>query len=170
MTTDTDLPRRIETLETTDAVREVRHRFNELLDSALESSSEGDLVALAGLLTPDFSWKSALHGQITTADGFAELVRRCAPSCDMSFRIVASDLHHPHDTADRVSTTWSALTMLTVNGQQLWVASAHTDTYVRVDGSWLLAAVDTDYKFVCRYEEGWGDKRFVEKELLDLVV
>ena len=170
MTTETDLTRRIETLETTDAVREVRHRFNELLDSALESSSEEDLVALAGLLTRDFSWKSALHGEVTTAEAFAQLVRQRAASCDMSFRIVASDLHHPHETADRVTTTWSALTMLTVNGQQLWVASAHNDTYVRIDGSWLLAAVDTDYKFVCRYEEGWSDKRFVEKELLDLVL
>ena len=170
METETGLPERIEVLEAMDAVRELRHRFNELLDSTLESySAEGD-SQLRGLITPDFRWTSKLHGSIEGADAFAELVREKAAACTMSFRIVASDLHHPSDDSDTATATWSSLGMLTVNGQQLWVASAHTDTYRRADGAWLIAGVDTDYKFVCRYEDGWSDDRFVEEALLSLVL
>jgi len=170
MQTETSLPERIETLEAMDAVRELRHRFNELLDSSLESYTDKSGSALRALLTPGFRWTSKLHGSVEGADDFVALVKDKAATCQMSFRIVASDLHHPREDPNAASATWSALGMLTVNGQQLWVASAHTDTYEKIDGEWRMALVDTDYKFVCRYEDGWTDDRFVAEELLSLVI
>jgi len=165
-----ELTQRIDVLESTDAIREVRHRFNELLDAALESGSDHTLDQLVALLAPDFRWTSKVHGSVHGAGAFAALVKDRSTTCQMSFRILASDLHHPSDDADRSTVTWSSLGMLTIDDQQLWAAAANTDTYARIDGTWRIESIDNDYKFVCRYEEGWTDERFVEHTLLSRVM
>ena len=161
---------RIEILEAADAVRELRHRFNLALDAALEDYGADAVARLRATTTPGFRWSSALHGALEGIDAFVGVVERCSARCDLSFRIVASDLHHSHDDLDIARVTWSTLGMLTIDGQQLWVASAQNDTYVRSGGGWLIDAVDVDYKFVCRYEDGWTDQRFVEEALVSGVV
>jgi hypothetical protein len=59
---------------------------------------------------------------------------------------------------DRASGRWyyEAPTTDTASGRAQWMAGTYVEEYLRQDGRWKFASIETRWKYISPYDEGWA--------------
>jgi hypothetical protein len=175
---DIDSAQRLVALEDLEAIRYLRHRWNEKSALMLGSDDKSEVDAardwFAAHISPDFGFSTNLRKEHHDAVGFLAFLDEMSEAYTFSFHMVGGDVFDSllatnQGTPHVASATWYSLGMLTLRNEQLWVATVWRERYVKQDGAWLIQNMAGDYKFASPYESGWANEPFVREEILRLV-
>jgi len=153
-----ELEARIRVLEDIEAIRKLKATYCDLCDAGLGDAR--NVEALVAHFTEDakvdfgMGDASVFQGRDGIRIFFGQLVPGSVSFC----------MHMVHNPAidvdgDRATGSWyfEAPTTNAVTGKAQWMAGRYLEEYVREDGAWKFASIETRWYFVAPYDEGWGD-------------
>lgn len=175
---ENDDMQRVQALEDLEAIRYLRHRWNEKIDLRL-GSADPDVAEearewLSRHVTSDVELSSNIRDSLAGAGNVLRHTDEIAAACTFSFHMVGGDIVEPlppsgTDGTRRAQATWYSFGMLSLLEQQLWVATVWRERYVNSLTGWRIEAMAAEYKFASPYESGWAKDRFVDSSILPLV-
>ena len=156
------LAQRLRTLEDAEAIRRLKARYAELVDSryAKGAPKPDDQIApiataIAALFTTDAVWDAGALGVCTGRDAIRE--RMATPTLHFSRHYFVNP-----DIAvdgDRARGRWELLAPCTSRDDQpMWMAGVEDDLSERVDGIWLHARMQLAVHFFAPHERGWAKR------------
>lgn len=156
------LTRRVQALEDAEAIRRLKARYAELVDSryakgAPKSATEIAPIAaaIAALFTEDAVWDGGALGVCSGRAAIRD--RMAAPTLHLSRHyFVNPDIRLD---GDRAHGRWELLAPCTSReNQPMWMAGVEDDDYERVDGVWLHARMKLGVHFFASHERGWAKR------------
>jgi hypothetical protein len=156
------LTARVQTLEDAEAIRRLKARYAELVDSryAKGAPKPADEIApiaaeIASLFTDRSVWDGGALGVCSGRDAIRE--RMAAPTLHFSRHyFVNPDIRIDGDCARG---RWELLAPCTSReNQPMWMAGAEEDEYERVGGVWLHARMQLSVHFFAPHERGWAKR------------
>ena len=157
-----DLARRVQALEDAEAIRRLKARYAELVDSRYAKGApkpaaeiEPIAAAIAALFTEDAVWDGGALGVCRGRDAIRE--RMAAPTLHFSRHyFVNPDIRLD---GDRAHGRWELLAPCTSReNQPMWMAGVEDDDYERVGGVWLHARMKLGVHFFAPHERGWAKR------------
>ena len=156
------LAKRVQALEDAEAIRRLKARYAELVDSryakgAPKSVAEIEPIAtaIAALFTEDAVWDGGALGVCSGRDAIR--ARMAAPTLHFSRHyFVNPDIRLD---GDRAHGRWELLAPCTSReNQPMWMAGVEDDDYERVGGVWLHARMQLGVHFFASHERGWAKR------------
>lgn len=156
------LAKRVQALEDAEAIRRLKARYAELVDSryakgAPKSVAEIEPIAtaIAALFTEDAVWDGGALGVCSGRDAIR--ARMAAPTLHFSRHyFVNPDIRLD---GDRAHGRWELLAPCTSReNQPMWMAGVEDDDYERVGGVWLHARMQLGVHFFAPHERGWAKR------------
>ena len=152
---------RLEALEAAEAIRRLKARYAELVDSRYEGGGPRPPEALARiageiaeLFTDDAVWDGG--GGLGVQRGREAIRARMAESTLLFSRhyFVNPAIEV---TGDRARARWELLAPCTLrDGRPAWMAGAEDDEYQRIAGAWLHSSMKLTVHFLAPHERGWA--------------
>ena len=156
------LVKRVQALEDAEAIRGLKARYAELVDSryAKGAAKPADEIApiaaaIAALFTEGAVWDGGALGLCSGRDAIRE--RMAVPTLRFSRHyFVNSDIRVDGDHARG---RWELLAPCTSRENlPMWMAGAEDDEYERVGGVWLHARMQLTVHFFAPHERGWAKR------------
>ena len=154
------LASRVLALEDAEAIRRLKARYAELVDSryakgAPKSADEIAPIAtaIAALFSEDAVWDGGALGVCNGRDAIRE--RMAAPTLHFSRHyFVNPDIGID---GDRARGRWELLAPCTSReNEPMWMAGVEEDEYARVGGVWLHSRMQLHVHFFAPHERGWA--------------
>ena len=152
-----ELEARIRTLEDIEAIRRLKATYCFLCDAGLED--ERNRNALISHFSADARVDFGL-GPASVFEGHAGLevfFGRVVPGA------VSFCMHMVHNAiieveGDRARGKWyyEAPTTDASSNRAQWMAGTYLEEYVREDGEWKFASIETRWNYISPYDEGWA--------------
>ncbi len=152
-----DLERRITVLEDIEAIRKLKATYCYLCDAGLQDPKNRDAIMshFAEDAAVDFGLgpESQFQGKEGLEFFFGGLVPSAVSFC----------MHMVHNpiievNGNEASGTWyyEAPTTDTSTGKAQWMAGTYNEKYVKQNGRWKFKAIQTVWKYISPYDEGWA--------------
>lgn len=162
------LEARVRTLEDVEAIRRLKARYGELVDSRFgeEGLLEPSRVAsiadqIAELFTVDAVWDGAALGVSRGRDAIRE--RFLTSTLTFSWHFFVKP--QIEVDGDRARGRWDILSPCTLPGDRpYWMAGVEDDRYERVDGLWRHSSMKLRVVFMSPYERGWAKRAKAVRE------
>lgn len=156
------LEQRLQTLEDVEAIRRLKARYGELVDSRFDDDGfrPAEQVApiasqIAELFTRDAVWDGAALG---VSRGRDEIRTRFLEST-LTFSWHFFVKPHIEVEGDQAQGRWDILAPCTApGGRAHWMAGVEDDEYEREDGVWKHKAMRLRVVFMSPYDRGWAKK------------
>ena len=156
------LAARVQALEDAEAIRRLKARYAELVDSryakgAAKPAGEIAPIAaeIAALFTEGAVWDGGALGLCSGRDAIRE--RMAVPTLHFSRHyFVNPDIRV---AGDHARGRWELLAPCTSReNQPMWMAGVEDDEYERVGGVWLHARMQLGVHFFAPHERGWAKR------------
>lgn len=149
------IERRLQALEDTEAIRNLKSRYAALCDDNYNADG------IAALFTEDAIWDSPDLGRFEGREAIREFFRRAAGI--FSFAIHYSLNGQIHVDGDTAGAQWYLFMPCTLadGNRAMWRASIDHERYRRTDGGWLFAEKRSEPLMNVPFEDGWARRRFV---------
>ena len=155
-----ELESRIRVLEDIEEIRKLKATYCYLCDAGLDDPrNRAELIShFAQSARVDFGLgpESVFEGK----DGLEVFFGTVVPSA------ITFSMHMVHNPiievkGDRATGKWyyEAPTTDTSTGKAQWMAGTYEEEYVREDGEWKFAFINTRWNYITPYDEGWAKKR-----------
>jgi len=152
-----ELEARVRRLEDIEEIRKLKATYCYLCDAGLDDPQNRDeLIAhFTADARVDFGLgpASRFQGRAGLEVFFGQVVPGAVSFC----------MHMVHNAVievdgDRATGRWyyEAPTTDTASDRAQWMAGTYEEQYVREDGEWKFAAIDTRWKYISPYDEGWA--------------
>jgi len=151
------LEARILKLEDTEKIKQLKATYCFLCDAGLDDPKNRD--ALIAHFTADarvdfgLGSASVFSGREGLEVFFGQVVPGAVSFC----------MHMVHNAiievdGDRATGKWyyEAPTTDASSGRAQWMAGTYLEEYVREDGEWKFASIETKWKYISPYDEGWA--------------
>ena len=149
------LERRLQALEDTEAIRNLKARYAALCDDHYDADG------IAELFSEDAIWESPALGRFEGREMIRNFFK--GASKIFSFAIHYSLNGHIEVCGDKANATWYLFMPCTLeaNNQAMWRAGVDRETYARIDGDWKYKLKVSEPLFNSPFDKGWAKKRFV---------
>ena len=149
-----ELEKRIDALESTQAIRNLKSEY------AAACDDNYDPDRLAALFTEDAVWNS---DGIGVFEGREAIRNFFSGATDIfSFAIHYSLNPYIEVDGDKAHGRWFSFMPCTAGNKAMWRAGMDTEEYARVDGKWLMKSKTSKNLFSTPFEEGWAKARYVK--------
>ncbi len=151
------LEARIRKLEDTEKIKQLKATYCFLCDAGLDDPSNRD--ALIAHFTADarvdfgLGPESVFSGKNGLEVFFGQVVPGAVSFC----------MHMVHNSiievdGDRATGKWyyEAPTTDSSSGRAQWMAGTYVEEYLREDGEWKFESIETQWKYISPYDEGWA--------------
>jgi ketosteroid isomerase-like protein len=147
------LETRVQTLEDTDAIRNLKARYAELCDDHYNPDG------IAKLFVEDAVWESGGLGRFEGRDAIRGFFRGASEI--FTFAIHYSLNPQIEVNGDTAKARWYLFMPCTVGDgdQAMWRAGIDDEEYVRVDGRWMFKSKKSTSVFSTPFEAGWAKVR-----------
>ena len=151
----TALESRVQGVEDTNAIRNLKARYAELCDDSYNPDG------IAALFTEDAVWESESLGRYEGRAAIREFF--VGASSIFTFAIHYSLNSQIEVDGDRARARWFLFMPCTIGetNRAYWRAGIDTEEYARIDGSWLFTYKHSTPLFQTPFEEGWAKTRFL---------
>ena len=150
MSTNEDLLRRLDALESESALRRLMAEYLAARDFEPEKGRH-----IASLFTPDGIWEgTGPFAPILGSHAGREAIERRF-SQPMPFSVHIAGCESITVTGDTAVGRWVFLQPSAINGRAVWVAGRYHNEFARVDGQWKFTHIRVDGLFFSPYEDGW---------------
>ncbi len=152
-----ELEVRVQRMEDIEAIRKLKATYCFLCDAGLADERNRD--ELISHFTDDarvdfgLGPGSKFQGRKELEVFFGQVVPGAVSFC----------MHMVHNAiieVDRYRATgrwhYEAPTTDTASGRAQWMAGTYVEEYVREDGEWKFVSIDTQWKYISPYDEGWA--------------
>ncbi|MFO8011039.1 MAG: nuclear transport factor 2 family protein [Dehalococcoidia bacterium] len=159
MTTE-ELESRIRRLEDIEEIKKLKATYCYLCDGGLDNPENRD--ALISHFTADAQVDFGLGpgSQFQGPEGLKTFFGEVVPSA-VSFCIHM--VHNPviEVNGDNATGRWyyEAPTTDTTTGKAQWMVGTYFEEYVRENGEWKFKSIETVWKYISPYDEGWARNR-----------
>lgn len=151
MSTNDDLLRRLEVLESEGAIRRLMAEYLATRDFEEEKGRH-----IASLFVSDGIWEGkGLFAPILGSHAGREAIEQRF-SKPMPFSVHIAGCESISVQGDEAVGRWVFLQPTTINGQAHWVAGRYDNEFVRVDGQWKFKHIGIEGIFFAPYQEGWA--------------
>ena len=147
---------RLQVLEDTDAIRNLKSRYAELCDDNYNPDG------IAALFAEDAVWESESLGRYEGREAIRDFFARA--SSIFSFAIHYSLNSQIEETGNRARAQWFLFMPCTLaaNNEAMWRAGIDREEYTRIDRSWLFSYKHSTPVFHSSFDKGWSRERFAE--------
>ena len=148
------LEARLQVLEDTNAIRNLKSRYAELCDDNYNPDG------IAALFAEDAVWESESLGRYEGREAIREFFVRA--SSIFTFAIHYSLNSQIEVTGDRARAQWFLFMPCTLgaNNEAMWRAGIDREEYARKDGTWLFTYKHSTPLFHSPFDKGWSRERF----------
>ena len=148
------LEARLQVLEDTNAIRNLKSRYAELCDDNYNPDG------IAALFAEDAVWENESLGRYEGREAIREFFVRA--SSIFTFAIHYSLTSQIEVTGDRARAQWFLFMPCTLgaNNEAMWRAGIDREEYARIDGAWLFTYKHSTPLFHSPYDKGWSRDRF----------
>lgn len=159
-----DLEARLRAVEDVEAIRALKARYGELVDSrytgdGVKPADEVDEIArrVAELFTEDAVWDGGKQlGVCKGRDAIAERMR--TPTLRFTWHYFVKPQIRVE--GDQASARWDILAPCSDGeGRPMWMSGVEDDEYRRVDGQWLHTRMQLSLIFMAPHDGGWKRAR-----------
>ncbi len=152
-----DLEARIRVLEDIEQIKKLKAIYCELCDAGLTDDRNRD--ALVAHFTADATVDFGM-GEGSTFEGKEGLELFFGTIVPSGVSFCMHMLHNPviEVDGDRATGRWyfEAPTTNAVTGKPQWMAGRYLEEYRREGGVWKFSSIETVWKYVAPYEQGWS--------------
>ena len=147
------MERRVQTLEDTNAIRNLKARYAELCDDNYNPDG------IAALFVEDAVWESGPLGRFEGREAIRQFF--IGASKIFTFAIHYSLNPQIEVTGDTARARWYLFMPCTVgdSNQAMWRAGIDDEEYVRVGGNWMFKSKRSTSIFSTPFEAGWAKVR-----------
>ena len=145
---------RLQVLEDTNAIRNLKSRYAELCDDNYNPDG------IATLFAEDAVWENESLGRYEGREAIREFFVRA--SSIFTFAIHYSLNSQIEVTGDRARAQWFLFMPCTLgaNNEAMWRAGIDQEEYARIDGTWHFTYKHSTPLFHSPFNKGWSRERF----------
>jgi hypothetical protein len=145
----TELARRLDALESADAVRHLKADYMSRCDASPRPS-------FTDLLWPDAVWQGYEAAEAGPLAGAETINAMLAGRSRFTFSMHCLTNESISVDGDVATGLWNLLEPCTVDSVGgIWQGGRYVDTFARRDGQWRFARMELHLRFRTRYEDGW---------------
>lgn len=150
----TDLERRIDRLESLEAIRKLKHTYCKFCDNGYDPDG------IASLFWDDAVWDAGPgFGSYRGPDAIREFFDGVSGQITWARHLVVNELIEVEgDSATGEFQIIQPCTFASAEregGQAAWLIGKYTEEYTRNDGVWKYQRLQADIEFITPYEMGW---------------
>ena len=153
MTTIEELARRVQLLEDTEAIKQLKVQYARACDNNYNAEE------LAKLFTEDAVWDGRpLFGIYTGRQAIYEHFQQASLIFAVHY-FMSPDITIENDTAHARWYLWQAATRR--DNTPAWLSAFEDDDYVKISGQWLQSRMKLTVNFFTPYDEGWVKRKII---------
>jgi uncharacterized protein (TIGR02246 family) len=151
------LSRRLDVLESQDAIRRLKARYMQACDDRLGRG-------IADLFWPDGIWEATgpnTAGQVLGHDAIAAMFEASPRRLTFTTHYLTNEAIEV--SGDRATGRWKLFEPCTFQDRlALWMGGHYVDVFERRDGEWKFAHLKLHIEFRTPFEAGWVKERFAD--------
>lgn len=148
-----ELARQIQVLQDIEAIRQLKSRYAEGCDLAVNEGKTEDFLRV---FTPDILWDGGDFGRFKGLDELEGFVAQMQGMLKFTYHFFTNPVIEVD--GDRATGHWYLLAVYTeADGRDTMLVGVEDDKYEKVDGKWLIAEMKLTTGFYAPFKEGWHE-------------
>ncbi len=152
-----ELEARVQRMEDIEEIRKLKATYCFLCDAGLDDDRNRDELISHFTAKAQVNFGLGPASKFQGKEGLEVFFGQVVPGA------VSFCMHMVHNAiievdGDRATGKWyyEAPTTDAASGRAQWMAGTYVEEYVREDGVWKFASIDTQWKYISPYDEGWA--------------